>query len=305
MSVTESQKTWNVGELLTWSTRYLSEKEIDSPRLNVEWLLSHTLRCKRIDLYTNYDRPLNQAELTEFKSMLLRRIAHEPLQYIVGTAEFMGLTFEVNTDVLIPRPDTELLVEKTIELCLNNIGATVRILEIGTGSGNISISIAFYLEKKGIPHTITALDISEKALILARRNSERVSGSENINFVFGNIFDETTMAFPLHSFDVIVSNPPYVSDEEFMLLPKEVKDHEPVIALKADENGFAFYNYITKNAKSFFSSNLTKKHVIFEVGYNQAEKVKQCLAEHGFEVKIFKDLGHINRVVCGSLNEQN
>lgn len=305
MSVAEAKKNWNVGELLNWSINYLSEKQFENPRLNVEWLLCHTLQCKRIDLYTNYDRPLDKIELDQFKTQLLRRVGQEPLQYIVGSAEFMGLTFEVNADVLIPRPDTETLVERTLEICKENKQEAVHVLDIGTGCGAISVALVYYLEKYSIPCSLTALDISEKALEVARRNSENILGKEKINFVRGNILEENTIKDLYHSFDVIVSNPPYISDEEYSLLPSEVKNHEPEIALKAADNGFVFYNHIVKTAKTFFRSNLTKKYVIFEVGYNQAPEVSTILTNRGFDVRVYKDYHQVDRVISGRLNEQN
>lgn len=305
MSVTTEKKKWNVNELLDWSIGYLSEKQFENPRLNVEWLLCHTLGCKRIDLYANYDRPLDKKELEEFKSILLRRINHEPLQYITGETEFMGLTFKVNPDVLIPRPDTELLVEKTLDLCKHNGYEKVYILDIGTGSGALCVSLAFFLEKYNIPYSITALDISEKALTLAQQNANRIVGEGKINFIFGNILEENSASELFHSFDVIVCNPPYISDKEFALLPKEVRDHEPKLALKADDNGLVFYKHIVGVAQSFFRSNLTQKHVLFEVSYNQAEDVKKMLEERGFETKVFKDYHQIDRVVSGSLKIEN
>lgn len=301
MSMQEPKKSWNVGELLDWSMRYLSEKQFENPRLNVEWLLCHTLQCKRIDLYTNYDRPLDKKELEQFKVRLRRRVDQEPLQYIVGSTDFMGLAFEVNMDVLIPRPDTETLVEKTLEICKNSTYDALHILDVGTGSGVIGVSLAFYLEKYLIPCSVTALDISEKALTVAKRNSERILGYKKINFVLGNIFDEEGMK-PLHdSFDVIVSNPPYISEDEYAVLPREVKAYEPELALKAPDNGLAFYKHISRNAKIFFRSDLTKKHVIFEAGYSQAEDVKEILTGQGFGVSVFKDYQQVDRVVCGSI----
>ncbi|MBL7994086.1 peptide chain release factor N(5)-glutamine methyltransferase [bacterium] len=305
MTVGAAKKTWNVSELLGWSIHYLSEKQFDNPRLNAEWLLCHTLKCKRIDLYAHYDRPMVKKELEAFKALLLRRINHEPLQYIIGTTEFMGLTFEVNPDVLIPRPDTELLVEKTLDLCKHNYDEKVYILDIGTGSGALCVSLAFFLEKYNIPFSITALDISEKALALAKHNADRIVGEGKIKFFLGNILDEDSHSDLFQSFDIIVSNPPYISDHEFALLPKEVKDYEPEIALKADAAGLVFYKHVARAAKLFFRSNLTKKHVIFEVGYNQSEQVKKILAGSGFEIEVYKDYHQIDRVVCGSLQVEN
>ena len=303
MSVQEAKKNWNVREILDWSVQYLTDKNFENPRLNVEWLLCHTLQCKRIDLYADHDRPLNKTEIELFKSNLLRRVAQEPLQYIIGTTEFMGLTFEVTTDVLIPRPDTEILVEKTLEACraINNV--PVRILDVGTGSGAIAVSLAFYLRKHLIPYSITALEISEKALGVAKLNAEKIMGDDSINFFHGNVFEPSSVKDLYGSFDVIVSNPPYISDKEYEFLPKEVRDHEPAIALRASDEGLVFYKHIAGAAKLFFHSNLSKKHVFLEVGYDQADKVRSFLIEQSFETNVFKDYHKIDRVVCGILKE--
>jgi release factor glutamine methyltransferase len=303
MSVQESKKNWNVGEILDWSVHYLTEKAFENPRLNVEWLLCHTLQCKRIDLYANHDRPLNKSEIELFKSNLLRRVEQEPLQYIVCSADFMGLTFDVTTDVLIPRADTETLVEKALEVCRNTNGEPVRVLDIGTGSGAIAISIAFYLRKYSIPYSVTALDISEKAIAVAKMNSEKILGDDAINFVQANIFEESSLKDLYGSFEMIVSNPPYISDKEYEVLPKEVHDHEPAIALRASDDGLVFYKHIAQTAQHFFHSNLSKKHVFLEVGYDQADKVRSFLVEQGFATEVFKDYHKIDRVVCGTLNE--
>lgn len=306
MSVAEVKKNWNVSDLMEWSIRYMSEKNFDNPRLNVEWLLCHTLQCKRIDLYANYDRPLDKKELSEFKTQLLRRVDQEPLQYIIGSAEFMGLTFEVSPDVLIPRQDTETLVEKCIEICAKNKNdEPLRIFDIGTGSGAIGISLAYYLSQKGIPHIVTALDISKEALAVAQKNAKRILSEDKIEFIEGDIFNENTLSRFYHAFDLIVSNPPYISETEYALLPQEIRDYEPTVALKAEDDGLCFYKQIAGSALKFFRSNLPKKTVLFEVGYRQAIDVRRILTQHRFEVEVFKDYHQIERVVCGTLKTQN
>jgi release factor glutamine methyltransferase len=302
MSEQETKKSWDLGGILDWSTGYLAEKGFENPRLNVEWLLCHVLNCKRIDLYAEHDRPLSKSEIEKFKTFLLRRVDHEPLQYIVGSTEFMGLPFEVTTDVLIPRPDTECLVEATLEICKSIKESPVRILDIGTGSGAVAISVAYYLRKYSIPFVVTALDISGKAIAIAKKNSEKILGGNGINFAEGNILDISSVQELFHSFDVIVSNPPYVSDKEFEVLPPEVKKYEPALALKAKDDGLEFYKKIAERGKDFFHSNLSKKHVILEVAFDQAPQVRSLLVEKGFDVTFYKDFQRIDRVVCGSLS---
>lgn len=298
----EAKKNWTSGEIINWSVKYLADKGFENPRLNIEWLLCHVLECRRIDLYVDHDRPLSKEETEQFKSILLRRVGHEPLQYIVGSADFMGLTFDVTPDVLIPRADTECLVETTLELCKSLKETPIRILDIGTGSGAIAISLAHYLKKYSLPFSIAALEKSEKAIGIAKRNSDKILGENVVRFVHGDILNVNSIQELFHSFDIVVSNPPYVSEKEYELLPKEVKDHEPVLALKAAEDGLEFYKKIAETAKDFFCSNLSKKHVILEVAYDQAPRVRTLLTERGFDVKTYKDYHQIDRVVCGCLS---
>src|SRR2546422_4178326 len=159
--------TWTILSLIEWSASHFSSKLVDSPRLTAELLLSHVLGCGRIELYTNFDRVLSPDELARYKAVLKRRLAHEPVQYIIGSTEFMGLKLEVDRRTLIPRPETELLVEHVVESALGRGSRPVRILEIGAGSGNIAVSLA-----KLIPSSeVIALDISTDALEVARGNA--------------------------------------------------------------------------------------------------------------------------------------
>lgn len=297
-----AKKNWKLGEILGWSVEFLTGKQFENPRLNVEWLLCHALNCKRIDLYADFDRPLTKSEIDRFKTILLRRVDHEPLQYIVGTTDFMGLTFEVTTDVLIPRPDTERVVEIALDVCRSVQTEAVRILDIGTGSGAIAISLVHYLRKYSIPYAMTALDISSKALEVAVRNANAILGENDIRFEQGDLLSGTGIEKLHGSFDMIISNPPYISEEEFAVLPKEVKEHEPALALKAEENGLAFYRKIAEVSKHFFHSKLSKKHVILEVGYDQAQRVKGILVQHGYDVTLYKDYHQVDRVVCGCIH---
>ncbi len=292
-------------DLMEWTTPYLSEKRIENSRLNVEWLLCHTLQCKRVDLYADHDRPLNKNELEDFKAALKRRVDHEPLQYITGSAEFMGLTFEVGPDVLIPRPDTEVLVEKTLEVCRGDVfrERPIYILDIGTGSGAIAVSLAFFLKKNSIPCEITALDVSSKAIQVAQRNAERILPPGSVNFLCGNILDESIGNAFVHPFDVIVSNPPYISDKEFNELPEEIKNFEPHEALKAEEEGLIFFRHISKTAIKLFRQNGKENFLLFEVGYDQAQEVRKIMLENSFsDIEIVDDYHHVERVVKGILN---
>ncbi len=272
-------------EAINLSTEFLGKKEIESPRINAELLLAHTLNCKRLDLYLSYDRPLNEDEVNIYREFIRRRSKSEPLQYIIGKVEFYGLEFNVNPSVLIPRQETEILVETIINSV--NKEDNLRILDIGVGSGNISISLA-----KHLPYSkTTALDISKEALVIAKANAEMNNVSDRINFINHNILTDD-----LHDeFDIIVSNPPYISEKEFPELKDELKVYEPRNALTDFSDGLNYFRVISSKAQKYVKHN---GKIFFEVGQGQAEEVKKILNENNFvEVAIIKDYLKIDRVI--------
>ena len=277
-------------EAINLSTEFLEKKEIESPRINAELLLAHALNCKRLDLYLSYDRPLNEDEVKVYREFIRRRIKSEPLQYIIGKVEFYGIEFNVNPSVLIPRQETEILVE-TIINSVNKDGS-LKILDIGVGSGNISISLA-----KHLPYSkITATDISEQALETAKANAEMNNVLEKINFIKHDILSHNLN----DEFDIVVSNPPYISREEFPQLKDELKVYEPQNALTDFSDGLNYYRIISSKAKEFVKS---KGKIFFEVGQGQVEDVKRILAENNFnEISIVKDYLKIDRVISGVKN---
>lgn len=274
-------------EAINLSTEFLGKKEIESPRINAELLLAHALNCKRLDLYLSYDRPLDKDEINIYREFIRRRGKSEPLQYITGKVEFYGLLFNVNSSVLIPRQETEVL----IETILNSVNKedNLKILDIGTGSGNISISLTKYLPNA----EITATDISDESLKTAKVNAEINEVSEKINFINHNIvFDDLN-----EEFDIVVSNPPYISEKEYPDLKDELKVYEPKIALTDFSNGLNYYNVISSKAKMFLKN---KGRIFFEVGQGQAEDVKKILAENNFNrISVTKDYLKIDRVISG------
>ncbi|OGU28845.1 MAG: protein-(glutamine-N5) methyltransferase, release factor-specific [Ignavibacteria bacterium GWA2_35_9] len=277
-------------EAINLSTEFLEKKEIESPRINAELLLAHALNCKRLDLYLSYDRPLNEDEVKLYREFIRRRIKSEPLQYIIGKVEFYGIEFNVNPSVLIPRQETEILVE-TIINSVNKDGS-LKILDVGVGSGNISISLA-----KHLPYSkITATDISEQALETAKANAEMNNVLEKINFIKHDILSHNLN----DEFDIVVSNPPYISREEFPQLKDELKVYEPQNALTDFSDGLNYYRIISSKAKEFVKS---KGKIFFEVGQGQVEDVKRILAENNFnEISIVKDYLKIDRVISGVKN---
>lgn len=278
-------------ESIKLSTDYLAGKEIESPRMNAELLLADIIACKRLELYLLFDRPLNEVELQQYRNYIKRRANFEPLQYILGKVEFYGLEFIVNPSVLIPRPETELLVENVINQ--TNINDELSILDIGCGSGNIAISLAANIENA----KIVATDINKQSLELTKQNAELNKVSEKIKFICHNILNDDMNIFP--EFDVIVSNPPYVSKESFPTLQKEITKFEPKVAVTDDNDGYTFFKVIATKA----SSKLKKKgKLFFEIGEGQSEKVIQIMKENLFiNVRVIKDYQKIDRIVYGEL----
>jgi len=272
-------------EILNKSREYLEKNGVESARLNAELLIADVLKMKRLELYLNYERPMQEDEIIKIREYIKRRGAGEPFQYIVGKEEFYGLNFNVNSAVLIPRPDTETLVEKSLELIKNIEKPTV--LDIGTGSGAIAVSIA----KNRADSYVMACDISEAALETAVSNGE-LNEVKNIKFVNSNIFEN----IKYKSFNLIVSNPPYIREEEYEGLMREVRGFEPKLALTAEENGLYFYRVISQEGWNYLADG---GYIAFETGYDQAEEVKKLLENTGkyCEIEIVKDYNGIDRVV--------
>lgn len=275
------ENTWTIARLINWGTNYFSEKKIDSPRLNIELMLAHILSCKRIDLYLHYEYILNEGELTQLRNFVKRRAKHEPLQYILGEVYFFGHLFKIDRRALIPRPETELLVNLAIEN-LKNETKEFRILEIGTGSGCISISLA-----KAFPNSvITAIDISADAISLAQENADWLD-VHNINFVVADFFSYT----PNGKYDLIISNPPYVIESDLINLQKELS-YEPRIALTAGKDTFAFYKMFVKYLEYLVDEGI----MILEINEKNSEIVTKLFEELSI-VKLMKDYSNLERIL--------
>ncbi|MBK7380112.1 MAG: peptide chain release factor N(5)-glutamine methyltransferase [Ignavibacteriales bacterium] len=275
-------------EAVKLSTDYLQKKGIESPRLNAELLLAHLLNCKRLDLYLLFDSPLKENEVALYRELLKKRGSFVPLQYIIGNVEFYGLEFNVDSSVLIPRPETELLVEAIIE---ENKNSNLKILDIGTGSGIIAIALAKSLEKS----ELFAIDISEAALENAKKNAIKNCVADRIKFLQLDVRNDLSLSE--RSFDIIVSNPPYISKDEFPKLQTELRVFEPAIALTDYLDGLSFYRSISEKASGLLKN---KGKVYFEVGKDQSNFVKKIMEENGFiNIKIKKDFQEIDRVISG------
>ena len=289
----DKTRAWTVRELMKSAMEHLQRKGFEDVRLNVELLLAHALDLQRIQLYLHFDRPLTSEELTNFRSLYERRLKREPVQYIIGSTNFMGLHFAVDSRVLIPRPETETLIEQTMLLCQRYPSTkTIQVLEVGTGSGNIAVSIAKYIKHAHV----TAIDISRDALDVAEMNARMHSVDSQILFSLTDIFDSADELFQKR-FDLLVSNPPYIPKDEWEQLQTEVRDFEPSMALTDGKNGLQFYYRIISLIPDILKSG---GGIMLEVGFNQAQKVAREMKNAGIEqLQIVNDLQGIPRVVSG------
>lgn len=275
---------------LQLSTEYLNKKGIESARLNAELLLAEVLNCKRIDLYLKFDQPLKENEIDKYRELISRRGKFEPLQYIIGKADFFGLTFKVNRSVLIPRPETELMVEAIIERFKSS--ESLKVLDIGTGSGNISVTLAKFVEKS----SVTSIDTSDEILALAQDNANQNEVISNISFLKSELQNYSTDGVP---FDLIVSNPPYVSMADYSETQREIREFEPATAVTDFADGLTFYKLISSRLKDILKPGGS---VYLEIGKGQAQDVAGILASSGVKsINFIKDYQQIERIVFGEL----
>jgi release factor glutamine methyltransferase len=272
-------------EVINATTAFFQERGVESPRLNIELMLAHALNKKRLQLYLEFERALDEPTLGTLRAMVRRRAAGEPLQYILGKTEFHGLEFAVDNRALIPRPETELLVEEVISAC-KKVGG-VHILDLGTGSGCIAVTLA-----KNLPAgSVTATDRSVPALELARQNAATHGLADRIEFVESDLF----AALGAKKFDWVVSNPPYLPESEADKLAREIRDHEPREALFAGDDGLAVIRRIIAEAPPFL---VPGGHVAIEIGAGQSEAVQQLFRDAQYAIaKVVKDLQNHERLV--------
>ena len=281
------KEIWTIGRILQWTEQYFQSKEMDTPRLDGEVLLSHVLGKDRIYLYTHYDQPLIQEELDAFRPLVQERAKGHCVAAIIGEKDFMGLTFKVNDKVLIPRPDTETLIEHVLGTYKKD--SKVRILDVCTGPGTILLSLLHYLPNAcGV-----GLEISTDALTVAEENSERFSLNDRVQLLESDMF--SALDGKAEKFDLIVSNPPYIRTGDAKLLSQDVLN-EPHIALFGGEDGLEFYRILAKECGTYLKP---QGRIAFEIGYDQAEEVKALLKEAGHysNIQCIADLGGNNRVV--------
>ena len=290
--INASGKTlWTIIKLIRWATSYLKTHDIDSPRATGEILLAHALKVKRIDLYLNFDQPLVAEELNTFKRLIKRRLRREPVAYILGAKEFWSMDLKVTQDVLVPRPETECLVEAALNI-LSKISSSQpqRILDLGTGSGAIVLALASQQPR----HIYFASDYFRKAIALANRNATRHDLSGQIHLFVGDWFS------PLNpeksGFDMIVSNPPYIPSRVIDKLQPEIHRFEPLAALNGDQDGLSCFRKIIGSAHNYL-----KPHgaLLLEIGHDQKDDVRRivsaCDFYEGFSYN--KDYSGYDRVV--------
>lgn len=284
-------------EALKIGVQILRDANIEAPTNDAGALLCAAANCDRVFLYAHGDSVLEEGRLNEYMDLLGRRAQGNPLQYLTGEQEFMSLFFHVGPGVLIPRQETELLVETVIGFCEGKLSGnlpqadnsrSLRILDIGTGSGCIAISLAHYLPWA----SVTAVDKMEDALAAAKKNAA-INGLEGrIHFVQGDLFQNIAGS----TFDVIVSNPPYIRSGDIPGLMREVRDHEPLEALDGGEDGLDFYRKIISKAPLFLKQGGL---LAFETGYDQAAAVASLMTFDYIQIKTFRDLSGVDRVVSG------
>ena len=285
----KSRDVWTINSLLTWTVNYFKSKGISSARLDAEVLLAHVLGQKRIYLYVHFDEPMEKNELVKFREYVAKRAKHIPVAQIIGQREFMGLDFKVTKDTLIPRPDTEILVENVITKVKEEFKDknSYDIVDIGTGSGAIILSLLNFL-KKANGFTV---DISPKAIEVAKENAQNLQVSDRCTFFVGDLFTPLVNK----TFDVIVSNPPYIPQEDIKNLEIDVKDYEPLSALTDNGDGLSFYKRLFSQGQEYLND---KGLIAVEVGIHQAEVVKEMAKNHNWKnIEIIKDYAGIDRVV--------
>ncbi|MEM8944735.1 MAG: peptide chain release factor N(5)-glutamine methyltransferase [Planctomycetota bacterium] len=264
------EQEWTIGRLLNWTTEFLRDKGADSPRLDAEVLLAHARGCQRIELYTAFEEAAANELRESFRDLVRRRAAGTPVAYLVGHREFFSMTFQVTPDVLIPRPETELIVVRVLDLAKSHSqGQALRIADVGTGSGILAVCCAKHLPSSAV----TAIDISSASLDVAKANAEQHAVADRIEFVESDLFDAVASNDP---FDVIVSNPPYVASHEMDQLDASVREHEPHLALDGGEQGTEIIARLIPQAAKRLAPG---GWLLMEVGPYNAAKVERLISD--------------------------
>ncbi|MCI6283583.1 peptide chain release factor N(5)-glutamine methyltransferase [Selenomonas sp.] len=299
-------EVWTIGRILKWTEHFFQEKGIESPRIDAEVLLGHVLKKERIYLYVHFEEPLQPEELTAYREAIKKRVQRVPVAYIIGRREFMGLTFHVTEDTLVPRPDTEILVQAAVERLKKREG-DVHFADIGTGTGAICLSVLTYVPDA----TADTVDISEAARKVAEENAEALGVADRVMFYTGDLLaplcaaqadvdasgdDEPQAEARAARYDAILSNPPYIPDADIASLAPEVRCKEPRTALAGGPDGLAFYRRLIADSPALLKDD---GFLAVEVGIHQAKAVAQMATDSGnfARTEILKDYGGVERVV--------
>lgn len=288
-----NSKKWTIGELVRVTTDYLEGKGIESPRLSSEILLAHSLGVDRINLFLNFDKPLDEGEIALYRTLIRRRVRGEPIQYITGKQDFWSMEFIVGPGVLIPRPESELLIETALSLLSKEPGTSAEsatILDLGTGSGALAVALARELEGA----KIWATDISGPALEVARENARRHGLEGRIHFREGDLFG--ALGEEGVEFQMVISNPPYVPSATFASLQPEIRDHEPRVALDGGPDGMDYIERIIREGAGFLKSG---GWLLLEMDPGQVSRARELVEGNGHycDNRAVKDFSHQYRVL--------
>lgn len=284
-------ETWTIGRLLTWTREHFRSRGLEEPRLAAELLLASALGCEKIELYTRYDAVPSDQERSGFRALVQAAAVGRPIAHLVGRKEFYSLEFEVTTDVLIPRPETELLVERALSECDTWAFERFDILDVGTGSGCIAISVAARQQAARVVGT----DCSAAALAVAERNARRHGVSDRVRFVRADMLDLPADSIPQGGFDLILSNPPYISENDPSGLAEDVKNFEPLVALYGGPDGLNAFRRMAGGAGRILKPT---GFLFVEIGRGQAAAVESTFSGHGMVLnRRYADLTGTTRVL--------
>lgn len=292
----QSEGPWTVERVLHWTRGYFERKQVDSPRLSAELILAHVMGLPRIKLYTNYLQPLSEPQLAELRDLVKRAGEHEPIAYLTGRAWFFNLELEVGPAVLIPRPDTETLVEQVLSIIRHTPGfETPRILDVCTGSGAIAIAIAHHAPAS----QLVATDISTDALSIAERNLQRHQLQDRITLLQGDLVGALDQYIDKTPFDLIVSNPPYIPTEQISELPRNVRDYEPRQALDGGADGLELHRRILHQASNRLRPG---GKILLEIGYDQQEAALEMIQQYDAyaDARVLRDYAGNPRVLTAT-----
>ena len=281
----KTEKIWRLIDIINWGEKYFKKKSFDNPRIEIEALLQHIIGCKKIDLYLQFENTVTPENLIILRGLIKRRVNREPTQYIISSSEFYGRKFFVNEDVLIPRPETEKLIDVSIDILSKKENPII--LDVGTGSGCIGVTIALEIPFS----SVIAIDISNSALSIAKKNADTY-GLKNIQFINLDILSQDIN----HTADMLISNPPYISQEEIPDLMIDVKDFEPMVALTYNSDGLEFYRKFSNIIPQVVKKNGV---TILEVGRGtHPERVKEIFSKAGYDnIESVRDLNKDTRVL--------